>query len=98
MIGSLPKSLRRDLVPAPDVAREVVARLGPPSGDLRDAVARELRSLRSVTVPRDAWDLSKLPPHLRVTVRVTEGERVLAEGKDVADLPRGRRPRRRAVL
>ena len=56
MIRSLPKSLRRDLVPAPDLAREVVARLGPPSGDLRDAVARELRSLRGVTVPRDAWD------------------------------------------
>src|SRR5580700_6809654 len=57
MIRSLPKALRRDLVPAPDVAREVVARLGPPTGDLRDAVARELRSLRGVTVPRDAWDL-----------------------------------------
>ena len=98
MIRSLPKSLRRDLVPAPDVAREVVARLGPPSGDLRDAVARELRSLRDVTVPRDAWDLSKLPPHLRITVRVTDGERVLAEGKDVAELQRELRPRLRAVL
>ncbi|HEV2257680.1 MAG TPA: ATP-dependent RNA helicase HrpA [Streptosporangiaceae bacterium] len=98
MIRSLPKSLRRDLVPAPDVAREVVARLGPPSGDLRDAVARELRLLRGVTVPRDAWDLSKLPPHLRITVRVTEGERVLAEGKDVAELQRELRPRLRAVL
>src|SRR4029077_3446919 len=98
MIRSLPKSLRRDLVPAPDVAREVVARLGPPSGDLRDAVARELRSLRGVTVPRDAWDLSKLPPHLRITVRVTDGERVLAEGKDVAELQRELRPRLRAVL
>ena len=59
MIRSLPKALRRDLVPAPDVAREVVARLGTPSGDLRDAVARELRSLRGVSVPRDAWDLSQ---------------------------------------
>ncbi len=98
MIRSLPKSLRRDLVPAPDVAREVVARLGPPSGDLRDAVARELRSLRGVTVPRDAWDLSKLPPHLRITVRVTDGERVLAEGKDIAELQRELRPRLRAVL
>jgi ATP-dependent helicase HrpA len=98
MIRSLPKSLRRDLVPAPDVAREVVARLGPPSGDLRDAVARELRSLRGVTVPRDAWDLSKLPPHLRITVRVTDGEHVLAEGKDVAELQRELRPRLRAVL
>jgi ATP-dependent helicase HrpA len=98
MIRSLPKALRRDLVPAPDVAREVVARLGPPSGDLRDAVARELRSLRGVTVPRDAWDLSGLPPHLRITVRVTDGDRVLAEGKDVAELQRELRPRLRQVL
>ncbi len=98
MIRSLPKSLRRDLVPAPDVAREVLARLGEPSGDLRDAVARELRSLRGVTVPRDAWDLAKLPAHLRITVRVTEGDRVLAEGKDVAELQRELRPRLRAVL
>jgi ATP-dependent helicase HrpA len=98
MIRSLPKALRRDLVPAPDVARDVVARLGPPSGDLRDAVARELRSLRGVTVPRDAWDLSKLPPHLRITVRVTDGDRLLAEGKDVAELQRELRPRLRAVL
>jgi ATP-dependent helicase HrpA len=98
MIRSLPKALRRDLVPAPDVAREVVARLGPPSGDLRDAVARELRALRGVTVPRDAWDLDRLPPHLRITVRVTDGDRVLAEGKDVAELQRELRPRLRAVL
>ena len=98
MIRSLPKALRRDLVPAPDVAREVVARLGAPSGDLRDAVAQQLRSLRGVTVPREAWDLSKLPRHLRINVRVTEGARVLAEGKDVAELQRELRPRLRAVL
>jgi ATP-dependent helicase HrpA len=98
MIRSLPKSLRRELVPAPDVAREVVARLGPPAGDLRDAVGRELRSLRGVTVPHDAWDLSKLPPHLRITVRVTDSDRILAEGKDVAELQRELRPRLRAVL
>src|SRR6185312_14158347 len=67
--------LRTELVPAPDVAREVVARLGEPSGDLRDAVARELRALRGVSVPRDAWDLSKLPRHLRITVRVTDSGR-----------------------
>ena len=98
MIRSLPKALRRDLVPAPDVAREVVARLGAPAGDLRDAVARELRSLRGVNVPRDAWDLGKLPRHLRITVRVTDGDRVLAEGKDVAELQRELRPRLRDVL
>jgi ATP-dependent helicase HrpA len=98
MIRSLPKALRRDLVPAPDTAREVVARLGEPAGDLRDAVARQLRSLRGLIVPRDAWDLSRLPPHLRIKVRVTDGDRILAEGKDVAELQRELRPRLRAVL
>jgi ATP-dependent helicase HrpA len=49
-------------------------------------------------VPREAWDTAKLPPHLRITVRVTDGDRVLAEGKDVAELQRELRPRLRAVL
>src|SRR5579875_200796 len=99
MIRSLPKAVRRDLVPAPDVARQVLARLGPrPSGDLRDAVARELRALRGVSVPRDAWDLSRLPPHLRITVRVTDNGQVIAEGKDLAALQRDLRPRLRAAL
>ena len=98
LIRSLPKALRRDLVPAPDVAREVAARLGPPAGDLRDAVARELRSLRGVIVPREAWDETRLPPHLRITVRVTDGDRILAEGKDVGELQRELGPRLRAVL
>jgi ATP-dependent RNA helicase HrpA len=106
MIRSLPKSLRRDLVPAPDVAREVLARLGPPSGDIRDAVGRELRVLRGVDVPRDAWDMSRLPPHLRITFRVLDDEggpahgepRVLASGDDLAALQRQLRPRLRARL
>jgi ATP-dependent helicase HrpA len=51
-----------------------------------------------VSVPRDAWDLSKLPRHLRITVRVTDSGRVLAEGKDVAELQRELKPRLRAVL
>ena len=51
-----------------------------------------------MSVPRDAWDLSKLPRHLRITVRVTDSGRVLAEGKDVAELQRELRPRLRAVL
>ncbi len=100
LIRSLPKALRRDLVPAPDVAREVLSRLGPPAGDIRDAVARELRSLRGVDVPREAWDLSKLPPHLRIAFRVVDdgGKSVVASGEDLAELQRRLRPRLRARL
>ena len=109
MIRSLPKALRRDLVPAPDVAREVLARLGSSSGsgsgagsgDIRDVVGRELRHLRGVDVPRDAWDMSRLPPHLRITFRVLDDSadsRVLASGDDLAELKRQLRPRLRARL
>ena len=104
LIRSLPKALRRELVPAPDVAREVLARLdgatadGPPAGDIRDVLSRELLRLRGVRVPPDAFDLDKLPSHLRITFRIVDGRRVLATGKDLAALQRQMRPKLRATL
>ncbi len=116
LIRSLPKALRRELVPAPDVAREVLARISdaPPDGsapatpappapsgpvaDVREVLSRELFLLRGVRVPVDAFDLDKLPPHLRITFRVTDGDRVLGTGKDLAALQRQLRPQLRATL
>ena len=49
-------------------------------------------------VPADAFDLDKLPPHLRITFRVMDGEKVVATGKDLAALQRQLRPKVRATL
>jgi ATP-dependent helicase HrpA len=100
LIRSLPKALRRELVPAPDVAREVLARLDgtTPAGDIRDVLSRELLRLRGVRVPADAYDLDKLPAHLRITFRILDNGRVLATGKDLAALQRQLRPKLRATL
>jgi ATP-dependent helicase HrpA len=98
LIRTLPKALRVNFVPAPDVAREALARVGPDDGDLLAALSRELTQLRGVPVPRDAWDPGKLPAHLRVTFRVTDHGKVLAEGKDLDALKRQVRPRLRATL
>ncbi len=105
LIRSLPKSLRREFVPAPDVAREVLAAQGgvtaAPSdsaADIRDVLSRELFLLRGVRVPPDAFDLDKLPPHLRITFRVVDGDKVLGTGKDLAALARQLRPKLRATL
>ncbi|MGA9834681.1 MAG: ATP-dependent RNA helicase HrpA, partial [Trebonia sp.] len=100
LIRSLPKALRRELVPAPDVAREVLARLDgtTPAGDIRDVLSRELLRLRGVRVPPDAFDLEKLPAHLRITFRIVDNGRVLALGKDLAALQRQLRPKLRATL
>ena len=93
LIRSLPKELRREFVPAPDVARDVVARLGEPDGNLLDALGAELGRLGGVRIPRDAWDESRLPAHLRMTFRVLDGNRELARGKDLDALRRQLRPR-----
>ena len=99
LIRSLPKALRRDLVPAPDVAREVLARLGTPAGDVRDVLSGEIRQLRGVDIPRSAWDLTRLPPHLRIAFRVTGDDgAVVGAGEDLAALQRQLRPKLRAKL
>jgi ATP-dependent helicase HrpA len=100
LIRSLPKALRREFVPAPDVAREVLANLNSASasGDIRDALSRELLRSRGVRVPPDAFDLDKLPSHLRLMFRIVDDGRVLATGKDLAALQRQLRPKLRATL
>jgi ATP-dependent helicase HrpA len=98
LIRSLPKQLRTAFVPVPDTARAVLAGLGPVHGDLPDALGAELGRIGGVRIPRDAWDLSRLPAHLRMTFRVLDGDRVLASGKDLAALRRQLRPRLEAAL
>ncbi|WJK39465.1 ATP-dependent RNA helicase HrpA [Solwaraspora sp. WMMA2056] len=89
LIRSLPKQLRRNFVPVPDFARAALAAITPGAEPLLDALARQLRRMTGVVVPHDAWDLTRLPAHLRVTFRVvdTDGKPV-AEGKDLAALRR----------
>jgi ATP-dependent helicase HrpA len=98
LIRSLPKQLRKALVPAPQTARAVAAGLGAPHGDVLDALAAELGRLGGVRIPRQAWDLSQLPAHLRVTFRVVEGGRTLATGKDLDELRLQLRSRLQAAL
>jgi len=87
LIRALPKALRVKLVPAPDTARAVLARLAPLEESLLPALSREVRHVRDVVIPVDAWDLDAVPDHLRVTYRVVdEGGAALAEGKDLGEL------------
>ncbi len=89
LIRSLPKDLRRNFVPAPDTAKALLAAITPDSGPLLDAVQRELRRRTGILVPIDAFDLDKLPPHLRVTFAVeTADGSVVARGKDLDELQR----------
>ena len=93
LIRTLPKQLRTRFVPAPDVAREVLTRLDPGHGDLLTALSGELGRVGGVKVPPSAFDLSRLPAHLRLTFRVVDDGEVLASGKDLGELREELRPR-----
>lgn len=87
LIRSLPKALRRNFVPAPDTARAVLAAITPGAEPLLEAVQRELHRRTGVLVPIDAFDLGKLPSHLRVTFAVEGADGTeLARGKDLGAL------------
>lgn len=89
LIRSLPKDLRRNFVPAPDTAKVLLDAIAPDSGPLLDAVQRELRRRTGILVPIDAFDLEKLPPHLRVTFAVEDADgSVVSRGKNLDELQR----------
>lgn len=84
LIRSLPKDLRRNFVPAPDTARAVLPELDAETEPLLDALQRALRRRTGVVVPVSAFDLDKVPAHLRVNFAVenADGSEV-ARGKDI---------------
>ena len=85
LIRSLPKDLRRNFVPAPDTARAVLAdaRTGT-RNRCCESLQRELQRRTGVLVPIDAFDLDKLPAHLRVTFAVESADGTeVARGKDL---------------
>ncbi|MEV4489488.1 ATP-dependent RNA helicase HrpA [Micromonospora coxensis] len=99
LIRSLPKAVRRNFVPVPDYARAALAAITPGEEPLLDALTRQLRRMTGVTVPREAWDPGKLPPHLRVGFRVLDEEnKPVAEGKDLGALQRQLRQEVRQVV
>ncbi|MEU9514529.1 ATP-dependent RNA helicase HrpA [Micromonospora sp. NPDC048169] len=99
LIRSLPKPVRRNFVPVPDYARAALAAITPGEEPLLAALTRQLRRMTGVTVPADAWDLGRLPPHLRVTFRVLgDDDKPVAEGKDLPALQRELRQEVRQVV
>ncbi|GAA2759609.1 ATP-dependent RNA helicase HrpA [Actinopolymorpha rutila] len=87
LIRSLPKPLRRTLVPAPDFARAALERMQPHRQPFLDSLEAALRQFTGILVPRESWDLDRVPDHLKPTFRVLDGRgRTLGEGRDLAAL------------
>ncbi|MGZ0145503.1 ATP-dependent RNA helicase HrpA [Kribbella sp. WER1] len=99
LIKSLPKNIRRNIVPAPDHARQILPELDPASGPLTDAMTRALRELRGVVIEPADWDWTRVPEHLRMTFRVEDDKgKTVAESKDLARLKEKLKPKTTAAI
>jgi len=99
LIKTLPRPLRREFAPVPDHARAVLTRLRAGNEPLLDGLERELGRMRGVDIPRDAWELDRLPEHLTVTFRVVDqAGHEIARGTDLGRLRDELAPRVRDEL
>ncbi|MBF6241816.1 ATP-dependent RNA helicase HrpA [Nocardia otitidiscaviarum] len=90
LIKTLPKQLRRMVVPAPDYARAALETLTPRAEPLRTGLARELSRLGSVTIAPGQLDPAGLPDHLRMTfAAVDQAGEIVARSKSLAELKHG---------
>ncbi|WP_308169477.1 ATP-dependent RNA helicase HrpA [Vibrio metschnikovii] len=84
LIKSLPKTLRKNFVPAPNYADAFLARVTPLDMPLLDALEKELKRMTGVAIEREDWNWQQVPDHLKVTYRVVDHRhRKLNEDKDL---------------
>jgi ATP-dependent helicase HrpA len=92
LLRSLPKQIRKRFSPVPNTVRQLMAGLDPEDGGLLRFLRRELTRLGGEAIPVDAFDLTRLPTHLRPTFRVVDADgKVLSEGSDLSVLKTGLR-------
>lgn len=93
LIKSLPKPIRRHVVPAADWANRLLAEITPKldqdGAQLLPALAYEIRHAAGMPVSVTDFDLTKLPQHLKPTYAVVaDSGKTVGSGKSLADLQR----------
>lgn len=91
LIKSLPKAVRKNFIPAPDVGRAAAAALAadfdPANDALEPSLELALRRLKGHVIPPNSWNWAAVPTHLRMTFSVVDKRgKVLEEGQDLSRL------------
>lgn len=87
LIKALPKSLRKNFVPAPNYAEACLASITPFEMPITQALAKQLLRMTGVRLPEDAWQNTELPIHLTMNFKVVnERGKLLKQGRDLDKL------------
>jgi ATP-dependent helicase HrpA len=82
LVRSLPKDVRRHLIPMNDTTEAALERLGPPRGRLVDALAEALTEVSGHPVAADQFDVERLPAHLRLHLVVVDDDGTVVDAGD----------------
>ena len=87
LIKGLPKNLRKQLVPAPDVVDAALSEIAAEDSDLCAALSLVLKRQRGVQVTSSDWQPGQLEDFYRMNIRVVDTEgKLLGQGRDMASL------------
>ncbi|MEP6479868.1 MAG: DUF3418 domain-containing protein, partial [Rhodoglobus sp.] len=97
LIKSLPKNIRRNVVPAADWARKLIAALpATPVGSLTEQLAREIAAQTYTPVTAADFDTERVPAHLRMTFAVVDDRgRAVESSKTLSALQARLKPKAR---
>ena len=102
LIKTLPKAIRRNVVPAADWASRLLAELPPDAPDevpLTEYLATQIRRLTYTPVDASDFDLSRVPTHLRINFAVVnERGTVVARSPELAALQHKLKSRARETV
>ena len=88
LLSALPSSFRRVLLPISDTVAGLLAHLKPGTEPLLDAVRRTIYEEWGFRIPADAFDIARIPAHLRMRYRVVDDStgRIIAVSRDLNEI------------
>lgn len=87
LIRGLPKSLRRNFVPAPNYAEACVTAIEEGDGLLVDAVEKQLLRMTGVRLPENSWQDIELIDHLKMNFKVVNDKgKLVQQGRNLDKL------------
>ncbi len=85
LIKTLPKPLRKQLVPAPHYAHQALQGIDDINQPLIPAISEQLQRLGGTPIPADAWQPDNIDAHLRIRFVVhDENNRIIAAERDLS--------------
>ena len=87
LIRSLPKSIRRNFVPAPNFADACMEALETSNSPLTTAMTKQLKKMTGIEIAYDAWRMELIDSHLFMNFRIIDNKgKTIEEGRDLPAL------------